>query len=65
MSRGRGHGDLYVAVKVEVPTRLSKDQKSLIEQLDETMPKKSFEPSDRQGADEHHSLFDKVRDIFG
>ena len=62
---GRGHGDLYVAVKVEVPTRLSKGQKSLIEQLDETMPKKSFEPSDRQGADEHHSLFDKVRDIFG
>ena len=62
---GRGHGDLHVSIRVEVPTTLSTDQRALIEQLDETMPEKSFKPTGREDAGEHHSFFDRVRDIFG
>ena len=64
---GRGQGDLYVAIKVEVPATVSREQKSLIEELDKTMPQKSFEPSERR-ADSHASdrpFFERVKDIFG
>ena len=32
-TRGRGHGDLYIRLSVEIPERLSKDQKRLVEEL--------------------------------
>ena len=48
---GRGTGNLYVTVNVLTPTRLTKQQRELIEQLDgvlvhdnEAKPRKDFEP---------------------
>ena len=61
---GRGHGDLFVSVQAEVPTKLSREQKELLEKLDETMPHKSSEPNTRSESDDR-PFFDRVRDIFG
>ena len=48
-------GDLYVHVEVKVPTRLTKEQKKLFEQLRETLPTE-FE--------NEKGIFDKVKDYF-
>ena len=61
---GRGHGDLYVSVQVQVPNKLSREQKELVEELDKTMPQKSSEPHVRSDA-EDRPFFDRVKDIFG
>ena len=61
---GRGRGDLYVSVQVQVPDKLSREQKELVEQLDKTMPQKSSEPHVRSDA-EDRPFFDRVKDIFG
>ncbi len=61
---GRGRGDLYVHVKVDVPKELSKDQQSLVEQLDKTMPTRSAGPNERRTRDDR-PFFDRVRDMFG
>lgn len=61
---GRGHGDLYVRVKVAVPRRLSREQKELIENLDETMPKRVLDPLET-GEGEDRPFFERVKDIFG
>ena len=61
---GRGHGDLYVSVQTDVPTTLSREQKELLQKLDETMPHKSSEPNTRSESDDR-PFFDRVRDIFG
>jgi len=61
---GRGRGDLLVTVKVVTPRKLTKDQRKVLEQLAETLPKEKFEPTPR---DEHEDrgIFDRVKDIFG
>jgi molecular chaperone DnaJ len=61
---GRGRGAFHVRVVVEVPKKLSKDQKKLIGDLGKTMPIETGEPST---ADESRdkSVFEKVRDLFG
>ena len=61
---GRGRGDLYVRVKVAVPRRLSREQKELMEGLDETMPERVLEPT-AAGAGEDRPFFERVKDIFG
>jgi molecular chaperone DnaJ len=61
---GRGRGDLYVNVQVDVPKKLSKDQKSLLQQLAKALPADKFEPR-AQDASEDRNLFDRVKDIFG
>lgn len=61
---GRGHGDLYVLVQAEVPAKVSREQKELLQKLDETMPHKSSEPNTRSES-EDRPFFDRVRDIFG
>ena len=53
---GSGRGDLYVHVDVRVPSKLTKDQRKLIEQLAETLPVEN-EPHTK-------SLFEKVKDYF-
>ncbi|HWQ56181.1 MAG TPA: molecular chaperone DnaJ [Bryobacteraceae bacterium] len=53
---GGSRGDLWVHVDVKIPTRLSKEQKKLFEQLGETLPTE-FEPGEK-------GLFDKVKDYF-
>jgi molecular chaperone DnaJ len=57
--RGGGKGDLYYHVRVLTPTKLTRDQRRLIEQLGATL-KVENKPADRNS-----SLFDKVKDIFG
>jgi molecular chaperone DnaJ len=57
--RGGGKGDLYYHVRVMTPTKLTRDQRKLIEQLGATM-KMENKPADRDS-----SIFDKVKDIFG
>jgi molecular chaperone DnaJ len=54
---GRGRGDLHVAVRVVVPTKLSAAQKKLLEQLAETLPAPEIDAKDR-------SFFDKMKDIL-
>jgi molecular chaperone DnaJ len=51
-----GRGDLLVSIDVRVPTRLSREQKKLFEQLRETLPTEN-EPQER-------GLLDKVKDFF-
>ena len=49
-------GDLVVRVEVRIPTRLTKDQKRLFEELAETLPVNN-EPHEK-------GLFAKVKDYF-
>ena len=56
---GGGRGDLYYHVRVLTPTKLTRDQRKLIEQLGVTL-KVENKPADRNS-----SIFDKVKDIFG
>ena len=61
---GRGHGDLYVSVKVDVPRKLSKEQKKLVEELRRTLAGTKAEATTRS-ADEDKPFFERVKDIFG
>ena len=54
--QGHGRGDLYVNIDVRVPTKLSREQRKLFEQLRETLPAEN-EPHEK-------SLLDKVKDYF-
>jgi molecular chaperone DnaJ len=61
---GRGRGTLYVRVNVEVPKKLAKDQRKLVEQLGKTMTveKIAAVPLDESG---EKPFFEKVKDLFG
>ena len=56
---GGGKGDLYVNIHVETPTKMTREQRRLFEQLGATLPVEN-RPAQRDS-----SLFDKVKDIFG
>jgi molecular chaperone DnaJ len=56
---GGGKGDLYYHVRVLTPTKLTREQRKLIEQLGASL-KVENKPAERGS-----SLFDKVKDIFG
>jgi molecular chaperone DnaJ len=56
---GGGKGDLYVNVHVVTPTKLTREQRQLIEQLGASLP------AENRPAERNSSLFDKVKDIFG
>jgi molecular chaperone DnaJ len=49
-------GDLYVHLDVKVPTKLTREQKKLFEQLRELLPVEN-EPQEK-------GIFDKVKDYF-
>jgi molecular chaperone DnaJ len=49
-------GDLYVHVNVKVPTRLTREQRKMLEQLRDTLPVDNH-PSEK-------GIFDKVKDYF-
>jgi molecular chaperone DnaJ len=53
---GSGRGDLYIHVGVTVPTRLTREQRKLLEQLRDTLP------VDNSPAEK--GLFEKVKDYF-
>jgi len=54
--QGRGRGDLVVHIVVKIPTRLTKEQRKLFEQLDDTLPVNN-EPHEK-------GLLEKVKDYF-
>jgi molecular chaperone DnaJ len=54
-----GRGDLYVSVRVEIPAKVTREQRRLLEQLGQTM-KVENKPIERAS-----NFFDKVKDIFG
>ncbi len=51
-----GKGDLIVEVRVQTPTKLSKQQRELLKQLGETMEKENTPHS--------HGLMDRVKEMF-
>ncbi len=53
----RARGDLFVHIDVQVPKRLTRDQRRLFEQLAEVLPTENA-PHDK-------SVFEKVKDFFG
>jgi molecular chaperone DnaJ len=55
--QGRGRGDLVVEIAVETPTKLSKEQKAILEQFRET------ETGDE--CPESRGFFEKLKDAFG
>lgn len=54
---GRGKGDQYVTVTVEVPQNLSKKQKEILKDFEQSQSEKNYRK--RKG------FFDKLKDIFG
>lgn len=54
----RGRGDLHVMVRVAIPTRLTSDQRKLMEELAETLPVPDIQ-------DKEKGLFDRMKDFFG
>ena len=55
--QGRGYGDLVVEIEVETPTKLTKEQRSLLEQFRDTETGEEC-PGTR-------GFFDKIKDAFG
>jgi molecular chaperone DnaJ len=62
---GRGRGDLFFTVQAVTPKKLTKEQRTIFEQLAKALPMDKFEPRPREGEIEEKNLFDKVKDIFG
>jgi molecular chaperone DnaJ len=54
-----GRGDLYVSIRVEVPSKLTREQRRLLEELGNSL-KVQNKPVEHSS-----SFFDKVKDIFG
>jgi molecular chaperone DnaJ len=61
---GRGRGTLYVRAIVDVPRKISKDTRKLIEQLEKSLPQTTIQPRAPE-ADEEKPFFEKVKDLFG
>ena len=57
--RGGGKGDLYYHVRVLTPSKLTREQRKIMEQLGATLK------VDNKPAERGSSFFDKVKDIFG
>ncbi len=53
---GSGRGDLYVHIEVRTPTRLTREQRKMFEQLRDTLPVDNA-PSEK-------GLFEKVKNYF-
>jgi molecular chaperone DnaJ len=64
---GRGRGDLFATVQVRTPKKLTREQRKMVEQLAEALPKEKFEPRPRgdSDAEDERNLFDRVKDMFG
>jgi len=57
--RGGGRGDLYYHVRVVTPSKMTREQRKIMEQLAATLK------VDNKPAERGSSFFDKVKDIFG
>ena len=56
--RGNGRGDMLVTVNVHIPTQLTDEQRSLFEQLAQSLGPVSVE-------NHEHGFFDRMREVFG
>ncbi|MGA8036591.1 MAG: molecular chaperone DnaJ [Candidatus Acidiferrales bacterium] len=54
-----GKGDLYISVRVVIPSKVSREQRKLLEQLGQSLK------VDNKPAERNSTFFDKVKDIFG
>jgi len=54
-----GRGDLYISIRVVIPSKVSREQRRLLEQLGASL-KVENKPAERTS-----SFFEKVKDIFG
>ena len=61
---GRGRGDLFATVQVQTPKKLTKEQRKLLEQLADVLPKDRFQPRTHSEKEDERNLFDRVKDIF-
>jgi molecular chaperone DnaJ len=61
---GRGRGALHVRLVVDVPRKLTKDQKKLVEQFGKTMTVDKVEPTPIDD-ERDKPFFEKVKDLFG
>jgi molecular chaperone DnaJ len=62
---GRGAGALHVRLVVDVPKKISKDQKKLVEQLGKTMPVETLAARDMDSDHDEKPFFERVKDLFG
>ena len=62
---GRGRGDLFATVQVLTPKKLSREQRTLLDQLAKVLPAEEFEPRPREDQQDERNLFDRVKDMFG
>ena len=62
---GRGHGDLFVSLRVSVPKKLTKDQRKAVEALRDTFSPGPPAPDAPTESDEEKPFFERVKDIFG
>ena len=58
-------GDLFLAVQIGTPDKLTKEQRSLIEKLSKTMVKQKVEPITKENLGSDRPFIDRVKDIFG
>ena len=56
LNGGGGRGDLFAHIEVRIPTRLTREQRKLLEQLRESLPV--------DNAPTEKGLFEKVKDYF-
>jgi molecular chaperone DnaJ len=56
--REGGRGDLYVSIQVVMPTKLTREQRKLFEQLAETLH------VENRPAERNSSLFERIKEIF-
>jgi molecular chaperone DnaJ len=56
---GGGKGDLYISLRVVTPSKMTREQRKLLQQLGETLT------VENRPAERNSSFFDKVKDIFG
>jgi len=61
---GRGHGDLFVSLKVAVPRKLTKEQRKAIESMRDTFAPEPPPDAPKDG-EEEKPFFERVKDIFG
>jgi len=61
---GRGRGALHIRLVVDVPRKLSKEQKKLVDQLGKTMAVERLEAT-AVDAGRDKPFFEKVKDLFG
>jgi molecular chaperone DnaJ len=62
---GRGRGALYVRTVVDVPRKVSKEQRKLIEQLAKATPAEKVVPRAIDGEGDEKPFFERVKDLFG